>query len=169
MASFLRSVPSLFADADTLPWTDAQAIQACERDLDDAAQAAYFEENLRNLAWALVHSQHEADVARGLSILHHNLATEMRPERRRQMLYLMSVGYFRTQELGRSRWAVTQALQESPDFQQAARLKKMVEKKITADGMVGAGLVAASVLSAGVAIVMGAAASTALLQATLRK
>lgn len=158
MESFLESVTNFFGSSDNLPWTDAAAIEACERDVADPGQVAAQEENLSKLAWALVHSRREGDVLRGIAMLEDQLARGLEKERRRETLYLTAVGYFRTQEYLKSRRAVDEALRDSPQFYQASQLKKMVEQKITADGVIGVGIATAAVAAVGatVAIVMGA-------------
>lgn len=158
MESFFESVKNLFGSSDSLPWIDAQAIEACEQDVTDPGQAASKEENLSKLAWALVHSRKESDVLRGIAMLEDQLAKGLAKERRRETLYLLAVGFFRTQDYTRSKHAVDEALREAPNFYQATSLKKMVEQKITQDGLIGAGIAAAAVAAVGatVAVVLGA-------------
>jgi fission 1 protein len=77
---------------------------------------------------------------------------------RREVLYMLAVGQYRTGEYVRSRQLLDQALQIAPNFRQAATLKSLVEDKIAKDGLVGVGLAAAAagVVASGIAaIVLG--------------
>ncbi|KAH9608192.1 hypothetical protein KSS87_015777, partial [Heliosperma pusillum] len=61
---------------------------------------------------------------------------------RREMIYLLAVGYFRSNDFARSRLLVEQCLEIAPDWQQALTLKKNVEDRIAKDGIIGIGITA---------------------------
>eukprot|EP00850_Spirogloea_muscicola_P011368 SM000070S21334 [mRNA] locus=s70:398476:400013:+ [translate_table: standard] len=139
-------------------------------------------ESIMRLAWALVHSRRPADVHRGVAMLEavtadrdaqalralrfkpfmltlacvltstEKLRDKLSREQQREVLYLLAVGYFRSSDYTRSRRFVDKALQVQPNFRQAESLKKMVEDKIAADGMIGIGLAATAVALVGAGV-----------------
>ncbi|KAH9299600.1 hypothetical protein KI387_031282, partial [Taxus chinensis] len=102
-------------------------------------------ESIMRLSWALVHSRQAVDVQRGIAMLEVALDNGGGPLQRREILYLLAVGHFRAGDYSRSRRYIDQALQIAPDFRQALTLKKLIEDKITKDGVIGIGLAATAV------------------------
>lgn len=153
MESLWQSVTDFFSPGDSLPWTDSQAIQACELDLNDRGQEKSRDDNVMKLSWALVHSKRESDVRRGIAMLEDQLRSQKQPDRVREVLYLLAVAWFRAGDYSRSLKLVEESLQENPNFRQGTSLKAMVEKKISSDGMIGIGIAAGAtaVLVAGLA------------------
>ncbi|KAJ7541631.1 hypothetical protein O6H91_10G067800 [Diphasiastrum complanatum] len=149
MSSFFDKLSSIFGNGDTLPWTDTDVIQNCEREAAaqgvGISEASDQSESMMRLAWALVHSHQPADVQRGIAMLEAALTSKSSSQKKRETLYLLAVGQFRAGDYARSRRLVDQALEIAPDFRQAVDLKKMVEDKIAKDGMIGVGLAAAAV------------------------
>ncbi|GAB2279201.1 Mitochondrial fission 1 protein A [Dionaea muscipula] len=106
------------------------------------------------LSWALVHSRQPEDVQRGIAMLEASLANvSSGPLQKREKLYLLAVGYYRSCDYPRSRQLVEQCLEIAPDWRQALTLRKTVEDRIAKDGMIGIGLTATvvGVLVAGIA------------------
>lgn len=146
---FLESIGSFFGSGDNLPWTDADIIANCEREaLGDGAGLSKDTDNsdsIMRLSWALVHSRRPADVQRGIAMLEAALDTDCEPSQKREILYLLAVGHYRAEDYPRSRQFIDQALQISPDFRQALTLRKVVEEKITKDGVIGIGIAVTAV------------------------
>eukprot|EP00897_Mesotaenium_endlicherianum_P007385 jgi/Mesen1/6675/ME000343S05845 len=146
MASLLNKVGTVFGAGDTLPWTDTDTIIACERELSSGEQGKKNNtDSMMRLAWALVHSRRPSDVNRGIAMLEAQLSNKASPDQQREVLYLLGVGHYRAGEYIRSKRLVDQALQVAPDFRQALTLKRMVDERISADGMIGMGIAAGAV------------------------
>ncbi|RVW92262.1 Mitochondrial fission 1 protein A [Vitis vinifera] len=70
-----------------------------------------------------------------------SLASSSSPLQKREKLYLLAVGYYRSGEYGKSRQLVI-----APDFRQVLTLKKTVEDRIAKDGVTGKGITASAVV-----------------------
>ncbi|CAK9880899.1 unnamed protein product [Sphagnum jensenii] len=156
-----NKIGSIFGTGDSLPWTDAEMISSCEQEAYGEKSGMLKGDNsdsIMRLIWALVHSQNPSDVQRGIAMLEASLRGQGVEMERREVLYMLAVGQYRTGEYVRSRQLLDQALQIAPNFRQAATLKSLVEDKIAKDGLVGVGLAAAAagVVASGIAaIVLG--------------
>lgn len=102
-------------------------------------------ESIMRLSWALVHSRQPEDVQRGIAMLEASLANSSSPLQKREKLYLLAVGSYRSGEYPRSRQLAEQCLQLAPDWRQALTLKKTVEDRIAKDGVIGIGITATAV------------------------
>ncbi|KAF9612019.1 hypothetical protein IFM89_037302, partial [Coptis chinensis] len=105
----------------------------CEREVAKAANGTSDEikkESIMRLSWALVHSKQLEDVQRGLAMLEDSLVNPGSPLQKREKLYLLAVGNFRSGDYSRSRQLLEQSLEIAPDWRQALTLKKTVEDKI---------------------------------------
>ncbi|XP_031129007.1 mitochondrial fission 1 protein A-like [Ipomoea triloba] len=143
-------VTSFFNGAgDQLPWSSADSIRACEREVADAIKDwcddKVRSESIMRLSWALVHSIKPPDVQRGIAMLEASLTKKNSPPQKREMCYLLAVGYYRSGDYSRSRHLLDQSLQIAPDWSQALSLKKAVEDQITKDGVIGIGITATAV------------------------
>ncbi|KAK9273841.1 hypothetical protein L1049_018653 [Liquidambar formosana] len=71
----------------------------------------------------------------------------------REKLYLLAVGYYRSDDYSRSRQLVERCLEIAPDWRQARTLKQTIENKITRDGVIGIGIAVTAVglLAGGIA------------------
>nr|GMC81955.1 mitochondrial fission 1 protein A-like [Ipomoea batatas] len=167
-------VTSFFNSAgDELPWSSADSIRACEREVADAIKDwcddKVRSESIMRLSWALVHSIKPPDVQRGIAMLEvcmceenlniysssdlpgwhaynaASLAKKNSPPQKREMCYLLAVGYYRSGDYSRCRHLLDQSLQIAPDWSQALSLKKAVEDQITKDGVIGIGITATAV------------------------
>ncbi|KAH9553488.1 hypothetical protein CY35_08G013100 [Sphagnum magellanicum] len=156
-----NKIGSIFGTGDSLPWTDEEMISSCEQEAfgeKSGITKGDNSESIMRLIWALVHSQNPSDVQRGIAMLEASLRGQGVEMERREVLYMLAVGQYRTGEYVRSRQLLDQALQIAPNFRQAATLKSLVEDKIAKDGLVGVGLAAAAagVVASGIAaIVLG--------------
>ncbi|KAA8518019.1 hypothetical protein F0562_015500 [Nyssa sinensis] len=142
---FLDSIGAFFVGGDQIPWCSRDIIAGCEREVAEAANGISDElknESIMRLSWALVHSRQAEDVQRGLAMLEASLANTSSPLQKREKLYLLAVGYYRSGEYPRSRQLVEQCLEIAPDWRQALTLKKTVEDRIAKDGIVGIGITA---------------------------
>lgn len=144
-----ESIGSFFSGGEAIPWCDRQTIAALEREAAEASKDESPEkrcESIMRLSWALVHSTQPDDVQRGIAMVEASLANKSGgPLEKREKIYLLAVGYYRTDDFAKSRQLVEQCLQIAPDWRQALTLKKTVEDKIAKDGVVGIGLTATAV------------------------
>ncbi|KAL8493845.1 hypothetical protein ACS0TY_024857 [Phlomoides rotata] len=74
-----------------------------------------------------------------------SLTNTSSPLQKREKLYLLAVGYYRSGNYGRCRQLLDQCLEIAPDWRQALSLKKTVEDRITKDGVIGIGITATAV------------------------
>ncbi|XP_076955014.1 mitochondrial fission 1 protein A-like [Bidens hawaiensis] len=97
------------------------------------------------LSWALVHSRQPEDVQRGIAMLEASIVNTNSPLQKREKIYLLAVGYYRSGDFAKSRMLLEQALEIAPDWSQALSLKKAIEDRITKDGVIGIGITATAV------------------------
>ncbi|KAL8191738.1 hypothetical protein R6Q57_028469 [Mikania cordata] len=148
MSQFFESVTSFFSGGDQLPWCSRDIIAGCEKEVAEAANDASDEaksESIMRLSWALVHSSQPEDVQRGIAMLEASLVNANSPLQKREKLYLLAVGYYRSDDFVRSRTLLEQALEIAPDWRQALSLKKAIEDRITKDGVIGIGITTAAI------------------------
>ncbi|CAL5420726.1 unnamed protein product [Camellia sinensis] len=155
------SVTGFFSSGDHMPWCDPNTIAlflvGCEREVAEAANGVSDElksERIMRFSWALVHSKQPEDVQRGIAMLEDpcqklnnssladSLANSGSPLQKREKLYLLAVGCYRSGEYRRSRQLAEQCLEIAPDWMQALTLKKTVDDQITKDGVIGIGITA---------------------------
>ncbi|KAL3806604.1 hypothetical protein ACJIZ3_000566 [Penstemon smallii] len=74
-----------------------------------------------------------------------SLTNSNSPLQKREMMYLLSIGYYRSGDYSMSRQLLDQCLEIVPDWRQALSLKKTVEDRITKDGVIGIGITATAV------------------------
>ncbi|KAI3838065.1 hypothetical protein MKW98_009016 [Papaver atlanticum] len=156
ISNFFESIGSFFSGGDQIPWCDHDIILGCEREIaengNDTSDGAK-NESIMRLSWALVHSRQPEDVQRGIAMLEASLAGALTPLQKREKLYLLSVGYYRSGDYSKSRQLLDRCLEIAPDFRQALSLKKTVEDRIAKDGVIGIGIAATAVglLAGGIA------------------
>ncbi|KAH0454696.1 hypothetical protein IEQ34_016620 [Dendrobium chrysotoxum] len=143
--SFFDSVSSFFSGGDNIPWCDRDIIAGCEEEVANARNAENKNESLVRLSWALVHSRQTEDVNRGIAMLEASLDSSTSPLQTREKLYLLAVGHYRNGDYARSRQLLERCLEIAPDWRQALTLKKVVEDRITKDGVIGIGIAATAV------------------------
>ncbi|XP_057982183.1 mitochondrial fission 1 protein A [Malania oleifera] len=147
VGKFFESVGAFFSGGDRIPWSDGDIISGCEREIGEAEGVSDEQksESIMRLSWALVHSRQPEDVQRGIMMLEAQLANTSSPLQKREKLYLLAVGYYRSSEYSRSRQLVEQCLEIAPDWRQALTLKKTIEDRIAKDGVIGIGIAATAV------------------------
>ncbi|KAI3874253.1 hypothetical protein MKX03_014285 [Papaver bracteatum] len=156
ISNFFESIGSFFSGGDQIPWCDRDIILGCEREIAENGNDTSDEaknESIMRLSWALVHSRQPEDVQRGIAMLEASLAGALTPLQKREKLYLLSVGYYRSGDYSKSRQLLDRCLEIAPDFRQALSLKKTVEDRIAKDGVIGIGIAATAVglLAGGIA------------------
>ncbi|KAI3471651.1 hypothetical protein Pfo_028301 [Paulownia fortunei] len=153
---FFESVTNFFGGGDNIPWSTPDVILSCEREVAEASKDESNDrtnESIMRLSWALVHSRQPEDVQRGIAMLEASLTNTNSPLQKREKLYLLAVGYYRSRDYSRSRQLLDQCLEIAPDWRQARSLKKTVEDRITKDGVIGIGITAtaAGLIAGGIA------------------
>ncbi|XP_042490964.1 mitochondrial fission 1 protein A-like [Macadamia integrifolia] len=151
MGKFFDSVGAFFSGGDQIPWCDRDIIAGCEREAAEAngVSAEHMSESIMRLSWALVHSRQPEDIQRGIAMLEASLAGSNTPPQKREKLYLLAVGYYRSGDYSRSRQLVERCLEIAPDWRQALTLKKAIEDRISKDGVIGIGIAATAVGAVG--------------------
>ncbi|CAL5369795.1 unnamed protein product [Camellia sinensis] len=144
----------------------------CEREVSEATNGVSDElkrERIIRLSWALVHSKQPEDMQHGIAMLEDpcqklnnsslaaSLANSGSPLQKREKLYLLAIGYYRSGEYRRSRQLAEQCLEIAPDWMQALTLKKTLDDQITKDGLIGIGITATVVglVAGGIAASLG--------------
>ncbi|CAO2831636.1 unnamed protein product [Amaranthus hypochondriacus] len=148
IGKFFESVGNFFSKDDQIPWCDSDVVSGLEREVAEAANTSEEQrsECIMRLSWALVHSRRPEDVQRGIAMIEASLGnTNISPLARREKIYLLAVGYYRSGDFTRSRQLVDQCLEIAPDWRQALTLKKNIEDKIARDGVIGIGITATAV------------------------
>ncbi|KAM0954106.1 putative mitochondria fission 1 protein [Dioscorea sansibarensis] len=145
ISKFFESVGSFFSGGDSIPWCDRDIIVGCEREVAEVGNAEHRSESLTRLSWALVHSRQPEDVNRGIGMLEASLDGSNSSSQIREKLYLLAVGYYRSGDYSKSRQLLDRCLEIAPDWRQALTLKKVVEDRITKDGVIGVGIAATAV------------------------
>ncbi|KAL2480726.1 Mitochondrial fission 1 protein A [Abeliophyllum distichum] len=148
VSQFFEAVTNFFSGGDHIPWSTHDVILGCEKEVAVASKDDSDErksESIMRLSWALVHSKQPQDVQRGMAMLEASLANNNSPLQKREKLYLLAVGYYRSGEYSRCRELLDQCLEIAPDWRQAMTLKKTVEDRITKDGIIGIGITATAV------------------------
>ncbi|KAL8129374.1 hypothetical protein V2J09_018529 [Rumex salicifolius] len=142
----IESVGNFFTGGDNIPWCDREIITGCEREVAEASKGSSDDAKakcLMRLSWTLVHSRQPEDVQRGIAMLQSSNGNC--PLQMREKLYLLAVGYYRSENFIRSRQLVDRCLEIAPDWRQALTLKKTIEDKITTDGVIGIGIAATAI------------------------
>ncbi|KAJ6852440.1 mitochondrial fission 1 protein A-like [Iris pallida] len=145
MKEFFDSVGSFFSGGDNIPWCDRDIIAGCEKEVAEIGNEETKNASLMRLSWALVHSRQPEDVNRGIAMLEATLNSSNSPLQTREKLYLLAVGHYRNGDYPRSRQLLERCLEIAPDWRQALSLKKVVEDKVTKDGVIGIGIAATAV------------------------
>lgn len=146
--NFFGSVSNFFTGGDQIPWCDSDIINGCEKEVFESAEGSseeFRKECIMRLSWALVHSKRPEDVLRGIEMLKASVEGTGTLLQKRENLYLLAVGYYRSGDYSKSRQLVERCLEIEPDWRQALVLKKMIEAKITKDGVIGLGIAATAV------------------------
>ncbi|XP_068660369.1 mitochondrial fission 1 protein A-like isoform X2 [Aristolochia californica] len=148
IGSFFESMGAFFSGGDNIPWCDRDIIAGCEREVAEAendGSEQLISQSIMRLSWALVHSRHPEDVQRGIAMLEVALSKPVNPDQKREALYLLAVGHYRSGDYSRGRQLAEKCLEIAPDWRQAVTLKKTIEDKIAKDGVIGIGIAVTAV------------------------
>eukprot|EP00262_Sarcandra_glabra_P009437 TRINITY_DN23822_c0_g1_i1.p1 TRINITY_DN23822_c0_g1~~TRINITY_DN23822_c0_g1_i1.p1 ORF type:complete len:169 (+),score=41.82 TRINITY_DN23822_c0_g1_i1:93-599(+) len=150
VGKFFDSVGAFFKGGDNIPWCDRDIIASCEREVAESGDSdEQKSESIMRLSWALVHSRQPEDVQRGIAMLEASLDSTSSPLQKREKLYLLAVGHYRSGDYSRSRQLAERCLEIAPDWRQPMALKKAIEDKIAKDGVIGIGIAATAVTAVG--------------------
>ncbi|KAL8493848.1 hypothetical protein ACS0TY_024857 [Phlomoides rotata] len=111
---FVESVSNFFGGGDHIPWSTPDVILGCEREVAEAKKDEAedrINESIMRLSWALVHSRQPVDIERGIAMLEASLTNTSSPLQKREKLYLLAVGYYRSGNYGRCRQLLDQCLE----------------------------------------------------------
>ncbi|KAG9443658.1 hypothetical protein H6P81_014998 [Aristolochia fimbriata] len=148
IGNFFESIGAFFSGGDTIPWCDRDIVAGCEREVAEAesdGSEQLISQSIMRLSWALVHSRQPEDVQRGIAMLEVVLSKPTNQEQKREALYLLAVGHYRSGDYARGRQLAEKCLEIAPDWRQALTLKKTIEDKIAKDGVIGIGIAATAV------------------------
>ncbi|KAI7855118.1 mitochondria fission 1 protein [Circinella umbellata] len=104
-----------------------------------------------NYAWGLIKSKNLEEIALGITLL-----TEIyrdSPERRRECLYFLALGHYKLANYGDARQFNQQLLKYEPNNAQAKELNRLIEEKVSREGVIGLAIVS-GVFAVGVALVI---------------
>ncbi|KAG9295944.1 hypothetical protein G9A89_011796 [Geosiphon pyriformis] len=88
-----------------------------------------------NFAWGLIRSRRKTDHQLGVGLL-----TEIykeTPDRRRECLYYLALGYYKLSEYSKAREYNSQLLAHEPNNLQALSLKQLIEDGVSSEGKTG--------------------------------
>lgn len=155
VSKFFDSVGDFFSSSQKIPWCDRDIVAGCERDVAEGDSSEKRNESILRFSWSLVHSRQPEDVQRGIAMLEASVNKSKNVSERREKLYLLAVGYYRSGDYLRSRQLIDQCLELQPQWGQALTLKKVVKDKIAKEGLVGIGIAATAVglLAGGIAAI----------------
>ncbi|KAI8323910.1 mitochondrial fission 1 protein [Martensiomyces pterosporus] len=102
-----------------------------------------------NYAWGLIKSDTKKDQHLGVELMH-EIYNEY-PERKRECLYYLSIGYHKLGEYANARVYIEQLLAVEPNNVQANSLRDVIDEKVSRDGMIGLAMTGGVVALLGVA------------------
>ena len=103
-----------------------------------------------NCLGGLVRSKYREDQENGVILLQEIYHED--PERQRECMYYLALGYYRLGEFTQSRKFNEMLLKSEPDNKQALSLRASIEKKLRRDGLLGAAVIGAAVTTIGVVL-----------------
>ncbi|RKO96632.1 hypothetical protein CXG81DRAFT_9379 [Caulochytrium protostelioides] len=101
-----------------------------------------------NYAWALVRSRARHDQEEGIRFFHEIYREN--PQRRRECLYYLALGQYKLGNYREARRFNETLLQIEQANPQALSLRRLIDEKVRADGLVGMAIVGGVVATAGV-------------------
>lgn len=138
-----------------LPLTDRQLVDACDAELANAPQsdASAVEGARLRLAWALAHSERDADNERAVALLT-ELLQDSEQRGRREPLYLLAVAQWNLGHTLAARDGANEALRVAPACKQSLALRDACETRLAEDVLWVAA--AGGLVVAGLAVAVGA-------------
>ncbi|KAJ1793891.1 mitochondrial membrane protein [Coemansia sp. RSA 2399] len=88
-----------------------------------------------NYAWGLTRGNKKEQHKLGIEMMHD--IYDKHPERRRECMYYLAMGYYRTGEYNNARVHIERLLSLEPNNKQAQELRKRIEDKLTREGLIG--------------------------------
>ncbi|ORX74687.1 mitochondrial fission 1 protein [Linderina pennispora] len=101
-----------------------------------------------NYAWGLVKSSARHEQELGVQLLH-EIHKEF-PERKRECMYYLALGYYKMGEYGSARAFNEQLLALEPQNKQAMSLRSVIDHKVSQEGLLGMAMTGGVVALAGV-------------------
>ncbi|KAI3913261.1 hypothetical protein MKW92_034754 [Papaver armeniacum] len=126
---FAGTILAFLIREDKFPLYDVM-IHDCKEDLKNYpanTPRGVINDCILKLTWALVHSTDKQNVKEGIQKLEggvRGILGELSPLQKREMLYLLAVGYYRDGDYASSLSYLDQCLEIAPHFNQALTLKK---------------------------------------------
>ncbi|KAI0482857.1 mitochondria fission 1 protein [Xylariaceae sp. FL0804] len=101
-----------------------------------------------NYAWGLVKSNSRNDQQLGVRLL--SDIFRVSPERRRECLYYLALGNYKLGNYGEARRYNDLLLEREPANLQAADLRRLIDDKVTKEGLMGVAIISGVAIAAGV-------------------
>ncbi|KAI1828128.1 mitochondria fission 1 protein [Xylaria intraflava] len=101
-----------------------------------------------NYAWGLVKSNARNDQHTGVRLL--SEIFRVAPERRRECLYYLALGNYKLGNYGEARRYNDLLLEKEPANLQAADLRRLIDDKVTREGLMGVAIISGVAIAAGV-------------------
>ncbi|KAI0870982.1 mitochondria fission 1 protein [Hypoxylon argillaceum] len=101
-----------------------------------------------NYAWGLVKSNSRNNQQTGVRLL--SEIFRVAPERRRECLYYLALGNYKLGNYGEARRYNDLLLEKEPANLQAADLRRLIDDKVTKEGLVGVAIISGVAIAAGV-------------------
>ncbi|KAI8993693.1 hypothetical protein BDB01DRAFT_715990 [Pilobolus umbonatus] len=103
-----------------------------------------------NYAWGLIKSRNTDHIELGIKLLT-EIYTDA-PERRRECLYFLAIGHFKISNYSEARRFNDQLLKTEPKNDQGLELKRLIDEKVSTEGVIGLAIVS-GVVAVGAALV----------------
>ncbi|TGJ84916.1 hypothetical protein E0Z10_g3814 [Xylaria hypoxylon] len=101
-----------------------------------------------NYAWGLVKSNSRNNQQTGVRLL--SEIFRVAPERRRECLYYLALGNYKLGNYGEARRYNELLLEKEPANLQAADLRRLIDDKVTKEGLMGVAIISGVAIAAGV-------------------
>ncbi|KAI0597010.1 mitochondria fission 1 protein [Biscogniauxia mediterranea] len=101
-----------------------------------------------NYAWGLVKANSRNDQQMGVRLL--SEIFRVSPERRRECLYYLALGNYKLGNYGEARRYNDLLLEREPANLQAADLRRLIDDKVTKEGLMGVAIISGVAIAAGV-------------------
>ncbi|KAJ1643101.1 mitochondrial membrane protein [Coemansia erecta] len=102
-----------------------------------------------NYAWGLVKSSKKSEQQMGVYLMHEIYSEHN--ERKRECLYYLGIGYYKMGEYADARVYIERLLALEPDNKQAKCLRKLIDDRVSRDGMIGLAVSGGAIALLGIA------------------
>ncbi|CAM0138321.1 Mitochondrial fission 1 protein [Umbelopsis sp. WA50703] len=92
-----------------------------------------------NYAWGLIKSKRSMDIENGVRLL--TEIYQSAPERRRECLYYLALGHYKMSNFIEAKKFNQQLLMHEPKNSQALELNKLIDEKVSREGVIGLAIV----------------------------